>query len=80
MARAKRFLDDCRRLRRWRHNSSQRLPWCCDQPLFILALFLHPRHRSTFKKIADETPLTSLGQLCKFAIFYYTRFIDENIG
>jgi hypothetical protein len=52
----------------------------CEQPLFILALFLHPRHRSTFKKIADETPLTSLGQLCKFAIFYYTRFIDEDIG
>ncbi len=45
-----------------------------------MALFLHPRHRSTFKKIADETPLTSLGQLCKFAIFYYTRFIDEDIG
>jgi hypothetical protein len=48
--------------------------------LFILALFLHPRHRSTFKKIVDETPLTSLGQLCKFVIFYYTRFIDEDIG
>jgi hypothetical protein len=52
----------------------------CEQTLFILVLFLHPRHRSTFKKIADETPLTSLGQLCKFAIFYYTRFIDEDIG
>jgi hypothetical protein len=33
----------------------------CEQTLFILALFLHPQHRSTFKKIADETPLTSLG-------------------
>jgi len=33
-----------------------------------------------FKKIADKTPLTSLGQLCKFAIFYHTRFIDEDIG
>ncbi len=32
------------------------------------------------KKIADETPLTSFGQLCKFAIFYYTRFIDKDIG
>jgi len=32
-----------------------------EQPLFILALFLHPRHRSTFKKIVNETPLTSLG-------------------
>jgi hypothetical protein len=52
----------------------------CGQTLFILALFLHPRHRSTFKKIADETPLTSLGQLCKFIIFYYTRFIDVDIG
>jgi hypothetical protein len=52
----------------------------CEQPLFILALFLHPQYRSTFKKIVDETPLTSLGQLCTFAIFYYTRFIDENIG
>jgi hypothetical protein len=52
----------------------------CEQPLFILALFLHPQHRSTFKKIADETPLTSFGQLCKFAIFYYTRFIDEDIS
>ncbi len=52
----------------------------CEQPLFILALFLHPRHRSTFKKIIDETALTSLGQLCKFAIFYYTHFIDEDIG
>jgi hypothetical protein len=51
-----------------------------EQTLFILALFLHPQHRSTFKKIADETPLTSLGQLCKFAIFYYTRFIDKDIG
>jgi hypothetical protein len=49
----------------------------CEQPLFILALFLH---HSTFKKIANETPLTSLGQLCKFAIFYYTRFIDKDIG
>ncbi len=52
----------------------------CEQPLFVLALFLHPRHHSTFKKIADKTPLTSLGQLCKFAIFYYTCFIDEDIG
>ncbi len=51
----------------------------CEQPMFILALFLHPRHRSTFKKIIDETPLTSFGQLCKFAIFYYTRFIDKDI-
>jgi hypothetical protein len=50
----------------------------CEQLLFILALFLHPRHRSTFKKIADETPLTSLGQLCKFTIFYYTCFIDDD--
>ncbi len=33
----------------------------CEQPLFILALFLHPRHRSTFNKIIDKTPLTSLG-------------------
>jgi hypothetical protein len=52
----------------------------CEQPLFILALFLHPRHHSTFKKIVDKTPLTSLGQLCKFVIFYYTHFIDEDIG
>jgi hypothetical protein len=51
-----------------------------EQPLFILALFLHPRHKSTFKKIADETPLTLLGQLCKFAIFYYTCFINKDIG
>ncbi len=51
-----------------------------EHPLFILALFLHPQHRSTFKKIVDETPLTSLGQLCKFVIFYYTRFINEDIG
>jgi hypothetical protein len=33
-----------------------------------------------FKKIADETPMTSLGQLCKFVIFYYMRFINEDIG
>ncbi len=52
----------------------------CEQPLFIVALFLHPRHRSTFKKIVDETPLTSLGWLWKFVIFYYTRFIGEDIG
>jgi hypothetical protein len=51
-----------------------------EQPLFILALLLHPRHRSMFKKIADETSLTLLGQLCKFAIFYYMHFIDEDIG
>ncbi len=37
----------------------------CEQPLFILAFFLHPRHRSTFKKIADETPLAwSVVQVC----------------
>ncbi len=41
---------------------------------------MHPQHCSMFKKIADETPLTSLGQLCKFVIFYYTRFIDKDIG
>jgi len=52
----------------------------CEQPLFILAFFLHPRHHSMFKKIANKTPLTSLGQLRKFAIFYYTPFIDEDIG
>jgi hypothetical protein len=51
-----------------------------EQPLFILVLFLHPRHHSMFKKITDETPLTSLGELCKFAIFYYTHFIDKDIG
>jgi hypothetical protein len=52
----------------------------CEQPLFIFAFFLHPQHRSTFKKIVDETPLTSFGQLCKFAIFDYMCFIDEDIS
>ncbi len=32
------------------------------------------------RRLLTKHPLTSLGQLCKFAIFYYTRFIDENIG
>ncbi len=52
----------------------------CEQPLFMLAFFLHPTYIETFLQMDDETELTSLSELCKIAIFYYQRFIGDDIG
>ncbi|KAF4134955.1 hAT family C-terminal dimerization region [Phytophthora infestans] len=49
----------------------------CEQPLMLLALFLHPAHRQAAKAILDKTPLTSVCSLCRIGMYYFKRF---NIG
>lgn len=51
----------------------------CEQPLFMLGFALHP----TYAADARNLPVTSVsgtGMLCKFAVYYYRRFIGSDIG
>lgn len=51
-----------------------------EQPLFVLALLLHPTFRPLFLQMDDETELTNLSSLCQMATFYYKRLISEDVG
>lgn len=46
----------------------------CEQPLTLLALYLHLDHLKTAKAL-PSTPMTSVDQICFYAIFYYKRLV-----
>ncbi|KAE9262837.1 hypothetical protein PR003_g33389 [Phytophthora rubi] len=46
----------------------------CEQPLMLLALFLHPAHKEAGKKLLNKTALTSVGSLCRIGVYYFRRF------
>ncbi|ETK92297.1 hypothetical protein L915_04306 [Phytophthora nicotianae] len=46
----------------------------CEQPLMLLALFLHPAHKAPGKQLVDKRPLTSVGSLCRIGVYYFRRF------
>ncbi|ETN12666.1 hypothetical protein PPTG_08746 [Phytophthora nicotianae INRA-310] len=46
----------------------------CEQPLMLLALFLHPAHKEPGKQLVDKRPLTSVGSLCRIGVYYFRRF------
>lgn len=51
----------------------------CEQPLFVLGFALNPR----FVREAASLPATSISSidnLCKYAVYYYRRFVDEDVG
>ncbi|ETI56999.1 hypothetical protein F443_00643 [Phytophthora nicotianae P1569] len=49
----------------------------CEQPLFMLGYFLHPRYVSEARKL-PSTVLTQLDDICQFAQYYYRRFIGDD--
>ncbi|RLN72982.1 hypothetical protein BBJ28_00018682 [Nothophytophthora sp. Chile5] len=53
----------------------------CEQPLFMLRYALHPSHIGDSRQLASTgTVVSSRSQLCKFAVYYYRRFIGEDFG
>eukprot|EP00644_Phytophthora_capsici_P013351 jgi/Phyca11/116013/e_gw1.29.454.1 len=46
----------------------------CEQPLMLLALFLHHAHRQAAKRLLGKTPLTSAGSLCRVWVYYFKLF------
>jgi hypothetical protein len=65
---AKRFLDDCRRPRRWRHSSSRHLPWCSDhavnEKMLPSTAWLRPQYPRTLSRMCCYRMHTeSLGKL-----------------
>ncbi|KAE9353400.1 hypothetical protein PR003_g3903 [Phytophthora rubi] len=46
----------------------------CEQPLMLLALFLHPGHREAAEKLLNQSPLTTTGSLCRIGLYYFRRF------
>jgi hypothetical protein len=50
----------------------------CEQPLFILGYFLHPSFVSEARRF-PETRLTTEHDVCDFALYYYRRFISEDV-
>lgn len=52
----------------------------CEQPLMLLALFLHPSHVRVAVAIHTEAPeLRFLERLCGYATYYHRRYVDNNI-
>ncbi|KAK1929712.1 hypothetical protein P3T76_003565 [Phytophthora citrophthora] len=51
----------------------------CEQPLMLLALFLHPRHVHVAVAMHQEAPqLRLLERLCGYGVYYYRRFVASN--
>eukprot|EP00644_Phytophthora_capsici_P000569 jgi/Phyca11/130354/e_gw1.93.49.1 len=51
----------------------------CEQPLVLLALFLHPHHVQVAAAMHDESPqLRLLERLCGYGIYYYRRFVAKD--
>eukprot|EP00644_Phytophthora_capsici_P018641 jgi/Phyca11/47653/gw1.206.7.1 len=48
----------------------------CEQPLFMLALFLHPGHIDTAAAL-PRTPISSVTAACNFAVLYFKRFFPN---
>jgi hypothetical protein len=51
-----------------------------EQPLALLAFFLHPEHAVFARKLIGVTALTSKMALGNYAVFYWRRFIDDEPG
>ncbi|KAF1314928.1 hypothetical protein FI667_g16383, partial [Globisporangium splendens] len=51
----------------------------CEQPLIMLALFLHPAYLGEARAL-PSTSVSSLENICTFAIFYYKRLIGGDPG
>lgn len=52
----------------------------CEQPLYMLAVFLHPFHVGTAKAL-PYTDISSIDAACDFAVFYFQRFFpDRDVG
>ncbi|KAK1933796.1 hypothetical protein P3T76_011556 [Phytophthora citrophthora] len=49
----------------------------CEQPLFIIGLFLHPEYIVNARSL-PPTVITELDDVCQFAQYYYRRFVNEN--
>lgn len=63
------FLVNCIE-KRWRD---------CEQPLFVLALFLHPQYRDFFNRLNEVAGMTTISGIAEITIFYYQRFISTDI-
>lgn len=51
----------------------------CEQPLILLALFLHPHHVQVAAAMHEEAPqLRLLERLCGYGISYYRRLVAED--
>ena len=51
----------------------------CEQPVYILAYFLHPAYYESAKKLAS-TSITSIAGICDIGIFYYKRLVGGPVG
>ncbi|GMF41483.1 unnamed protein product [Phytophthora fragariaefolia] len=49
----------------------------CEQPLFILGFFLHPKIVVQARKF-PSTVITDLDDVCQFAQYYYRRFVGSD--
>ncbi|KAI9911789.1 hypothetical protein PsorP6_009415 [Peronosclerospora sorghi] len=59
---------------------SVELRWdACEQPLYLLAYFLHPHFLLEAKNLPNSE-FTTPHFLSDLAIFYYKRLIDEDYG
>lgn len=51
----------------------------CEQPLMLLALFLHPMHVLLAKALVeDEDSALKFERLCEYGVYYYRRFLSED--
>lgn len=51
-----------------------------EQPLYMLALFLHPVHIKGARIKVVATSVSGEERLCDFAVYYYRRFVSEDVG
>jgi hypothetical protein len=48
----------------------------CEQPVFMLAYFLHP-HTVELDRKLPPTRITSMDKICDIAVYYYRRFLPD---
>lgn len=63
-------------------NSVETLWESYEQPLFILGFSLHPGFVNDAKGLLQsrDTSITSVDRVCDFAVYYYRRFIGDDIS
>lgn len=49
-----------------------------EQPLALLACFLHPETREFALKLSPNTALTGIVNISEIAVFYFKRFFGSN--
>jgi hypothetical protein len=53
----------------------------CEQPLMLLALFLHPTHFFlALAMVEDKNSAIDFGRLSEYGVYYYRRYIGEDTG